>query len=180
LRAIPWVFAWNQSRFVIPGWYGLGSALQLLHENAPEQFAAVVAAKAETAARWAPLHYLISNAATALMTSSPEIMARYAELVEDRVLGERLMQQILDEQRMTRTMLEAIYGGPLGKQRPRIQRVIDRRHQALAPLHTHQIRLLRQWRTAHAGGETGKTVDELLQQLLLSVNAIASGLGATG
>jgi phosphoenolpyruvate carboxylase len=180
LRAIPWVFAWNQSRFVIPGWYGLGSALRALHENAPEQFEAVVAAKAETAARWAPLHYLISNAATALMTSSPEIMTRYAGLVEDRALGEWLMKQILAEQCTTREMLEAIYGGPLGKKRPRIQRVIDRRHQALVPLHTHQIRLLRRWREAQATDEKGKVIDGLLRQLLLSVNAIASGLGATG
>lgn len=180
LRAIPWVFAWNQARFVIPGWYGLGTALRALHDKEPEQFEAVVAAKAETAARWAPLHYLISNAATALMTSSPEIMNRYAELVEDRLLGERLMQMILAEQRTTREMLEAIYGGPLDKMRASLQPVIDRRHQALAPLHTHQIRLLRQWRAAQAAGECGDSVDDLQLQLLLLVNAIASGLGATG
>lgn len=180
LRAIPWVFAWNQSRFVIPGWYGLGTALRELHDTAPEQFEAVVAAKAETAARWVPLHYLISNAATALMTSSPEMMNRYAGLVEDRSLCERLMTKILAEQQATREMLEAIYGGPLDNARPHIQRVIDRRHQALLPLHSHQIRLLRQWRAAQASGESGNAVHELQLQLLLSVNAIASGLGATG
>jgi phosphoenolpyruvate carboxylase len=180
LRAIPWVFAWNQSRFVVPGWYGLGSALRGLQENAAEEFEAVVAAKAETESRWAPLHYLISNAATALMTSSPEIMLRYAELVEDRALGERLMQQILAEQRTTRETLEAIYGGPLAVKRPHIQHIIDHRHQALAPLHDHQIRLLRSWRAAQASGENGAGFDRLLPQLLLSVNAIASGLGATG
>lgn len=180
LRAIPWVFAWNQARFVIPGWYGLGTALCKLHDAAPEQFEAIVAAKAETAARWAPLHYLISNAATALMTSSPEVMSRYAELVEDRSLSARLMQRILAEQRTTREMLEAIYGGPLDKMRPGIQSVIDSRHQALLPLHIHQTRLLRQWRAAQVSGESADRAHEMQLQLLLSVNAIASGLGATG
>lgn len=180
LRAIPWVFAWNQSRFLIPGWYGLGSALRTLHDEAPEAFTRIVEAKAETAARWAPVHYLISNAATALMTSAPAMMARYAELVDDRALAERLMQQILDEHRTTREMLETIYGGPLRQARPRIQQVIDRRHQALVPLHTHQIQLLRPWREAVAQGETGPGVNRQLQQVLLSVNAIASGLGTTG
>ncbi len=180
LRAIPWVFSWNQSRFVIPGWYGLGSALGTVYENAPETFEAIIVAKSETAERWAPLHYLISNAATALMTSSPEIMTRYAELVENTKLREGLMTQILAEQRRTREMLEAIYGGALDKKRPRIQHLIDRRHQALVPLHIHQIGLLRRWRAAQADGERSKVIDEMLLQLLLSVNAIASGLGTTG
>ncbi|MBD3225780.1 MAG: phosphoenolpyruvate carboxylase [Caldithrix sp.] len=180
LRAIPWVFAWNQSRFLIPGWYGLGSALRALYENATGDFEAVVAAKAETAARWAPIHYLISNAATALMTSSPDIMSRYAELVEDRTLSQRLMKQILDEHHTTREMLEAIYGCQLGEKRPRIQHIIDRRHEALVPLHNHQIKLLCSWRAAKGAGEKSKVIDDLLLQLLMSVNAIASGLGATG
>ncbi len=180
LRAIPWGFAWNQSRFVIPGWYGLGSGLRALQDEAPEKFESVIAAKAETAERWAPIHYLISNAATALATSSPEIMTRYAEMVEDRALAERLMKRILTEQSTTREMLEAVYGGRLGEKRPRIQRLLDRRHEALIPLHSHQIRLLRRWREGQATSEKSKAMDELLAQLLLSVNAIASGLGATG
>ncbi len=183
LRAIPWVFAWNQSRFIIPGWYGLGSALRMLQQNKPETFDAIITAKAETPARWPPLHYLLSNAATALMTSSAEIMTRYAALVEDRALGDRLLAQILAEQATTREMLEVIYGGLLAEKRPRIQRVIDRRHEALVPLHNHQIRLLRRWREAQASGadsDVSDVSDGLLLQLLLSVNAIASGLGATG
>ena len=180
LRAIPWVFAWNQARFVIPGWYGLGSALHALRERATGEFEAVVKAKAETEARWAPIHYLISNAATALMTSSAEIMTRYTALLQDRALGEALLAKILDEQRKTCAMLEAIYGGPLCELRPRIQRVIDRRHEALVPLHVHQISLLRRWREAKAAGDVSSEKSRLLPQLLLSVNAIASGLGATG
>jgi phosphoenolpyruvate carboxylase len=180
LRAIPWVFAWNQARFVIPGWYGVGSALRTLQQDVPADFAVLVAAKQETPARWAPLHYLISNAATALMTSSAEVMERYAGLVEDRALGERLLKQILAERETTRGVLEEIYGGPLAEKRPHIQRFIDRRHQALIPLHNHQIRLLRRWRAAQSNGHPGKEAEVLLPQLLMSINAIASGLGSTG
>ncbi|HMO05927.1 MAG TPA: phosphoenolpyruvate carboxylase [Kiritimatiellia bacterium] len=181
LRAIPWVFAWNQARFVIPGWYGVGSALRALRQDRPGDFAMLVAAKRETPARWAPLHNLISNAATALMTSSAEVMERYAGLVENRVLGERLLKQILTERETTTAVLEEIYGGRLAEKRPYIQRFIDRRHQALIPLHNHQIRLLHRWRVAQAlGHPAGKEAEVLLPQLLMSINAIASGLGSTG
>lgn len=180
LRAIPWVFAWNQARFLIPGWYGLGSALKLLHEGSPEKFRAVLEGKSETPSRWPPLHYLISNAATAIMTSDADIMARYAELVENRESGERLLKQVLAEHETTRLMLETVYGGALAEVRPRVHRSLQRRKAALAPLHAHQINLLRRWRGAQAAGEKGEASNRLLMQVLLSVNAIASGLGATG
>ncbi|HKK23593.1 MAG TPA: phosphoenolpyruvate carboxylase, partial [Pseudohaliea sp.] len=83
LRAIPWVFAWNQSRFVLPGWYGLGTALEELAEADSAAFEQLLAAKAETDERWPPLHYLISNIATAWMMASPPVMHRYAGLCAD-------------------------------------------------------------------------------------------------
>jgi phosphoenolpyruvate carboxylase len=180
LRAIPWVFAWNQSRFVIPGWFGLGSALRALSQHAPADFDALIAAKVDTPARWAPLHYLISNAATALMTSCPDIMTRYAELVDDLELRQRIMKHILAERDVTRDMLEILYEGPLAEKRPGIQRVIDLRHQALLPLHNHQIRLLFRWRSAKENKDQGAQADDLRKQLLMSINAIASGIGGTG
>ena len=114
------------------------------------------------------------------MTSDADIMARYAGLVENRESGERLLKQILAEHEDTRLMLEAVYGGALAKVRPRVHRSLQRRKAALAPLHAHQIKLLRRWRAAQAAGEKGEASDRLLMQVLLSVNAIASGLGATG
>jgi phosphoenolpyruvate carboxylase len=179
LRAIPWVFAWNQSRFVLPGWYGLGSALEALHSEAPAEFERIIAAKAETEERWPPLHYLLSNIATAWMTAAPAIMREYAGLATDRKLAAAMLQRITDEYERTGVMLEAIYGAPLSRVRPRIHSVIARRAEALEPLHRHQIVLLAEWRALREGGDENAAEDKL-PQLLLSVNAIAAGLGVTG
>jgi phosphoenolpyruvate carboxylase len=76
-------------------------------------------------------------------------------------------------------MLEAIYGGPLAACRPRIHEVLARRDEALLPLHRHQVALLARWRALRADGENA-AAEALLPQLLLSLNAIAAGLGVTG
>jgi phosphoenolpyruvate carboxylase len=178
LRAIPWVFAWNQSRFVLPGWYGVGSALAALRDDDPDTFEALVRAKAPEQ-RWAPFHYLISNAATAWATTSPSLMRRYADLVADAGVRERVLGRIMEEHERTRELLETIYGGPLAERRPRIQRLIDLRQPALEPLHAHQIALLDRWRRHREAGDEAAG-EALLPELLLTVNAIASGLGATG
>jgi phosphoenolpyruvate carboxylase len=171
LRAIPWVFAWNQSRFGLPGWFGLGSALLALRDRDPERFAAVVASKREET-RWAPMHYLVSNAATAWMQSSVEVMQQYAALVEDSETRDAVLAMVMAEHERTRVALEAIYAGPLATVRSTIHEALQRRHAALRPLHERQIGLLRGWRAAPD--------DAALPELLLTVNAIASGLGATG
>lgn len=178
LRAIPWVFAWNQARFVLPGWFGLGTALDGLATEAPEAFDALMRAKAAHGERWAPFHYMVSNAATAWAQASPDIMRLYAELVPDEAVRGRLLHQILDEHARTGEVLERLYGAPLAEARPVIQRVLEIRHRALVPLHHHQVGLLRRWRVARDAGNG--EADSLLPTLLLSVNAIAGGLGATG
>ncbi|MFW5679215.1 MAG: phosphoenolpyruvate carboxylase, partial [Pseudomonadota bacterium] len=145
LRAIPWVFAWSQARFQLPGWFGLGSALEALGGADADAMAALVRAKSE-ADRWEPWHYLVSNAATAWATASPDVMRRYAALVEEEDLRRTFLETVLAEHARTGRMLEAIYGAPLARVRARTQRVIDRRARALDPLHDHQIACLRHWR----------------------------------
>lgn len=179
LRAIPWVFAWNQARFGLPGWYGVGSALRRLREYDPDAFAALIAAKAEGPGRWPPIHFLISNAATAWSFSSPEVMRGYAGLVEDDDLRGRVLGAILAEHALTGEMIGAVYGAPVAQARPQAQRQIERRDRALAPLHARQIALLRLWRDQRDGGDA-EGAAATLTSVLLTVNAIASGLGGTG
>ncbi|AHM05429.1 Phosphoenolpyruvate carboxylase [Roseibacterium elongatum DSM 19469] len=178
LRAIPWVFAWNQARFLLPGWYGLGTALERLQTEAPDQFAALVNAKAE-ATRWPPIHFLVSNAATALARADTAQMQAYAGLVQDREVAERFLSRILAEHARTGAMLGTIYGAPLAEIRPEVQQGLDRRHAALVPLHAKQRKLLMQWRAAQTAGDE-KAAGDQVHDLLLTVNAIAAGIGATG
>jgi phosphoenolpyruvate carboxylase len=171
LRAIPWVFSWSQARFYLSGWYGTGTALEWLRTEHPSTFETVK----EQNFVWSPLHYVISNAATSLATADPEIMRAYADLVEDEGLRNRIMMKIEDEYDRTRRMIEHIYSGPLAEQRPNVQHFLDLRQQGLKTLHHQQIELLQEWRDHQNGGE-----EEVLPTLLMTVNAIANGLGTTG
>ncbi len=177
LRAIPWVFSWSQARFLVSAWFGLGTALAALREDDPDAFARLADCKRAT--EWPFLHYLFSNAATAWATADPEIMARYAGLVDDERARARVFGVIREEYERTREGLEAIYQGPLADMRPRVHRVLSLRAPALVPIHDRQIQLLRDWRALRAEGRE-QAAERALPSLLQTVNAIAAGLGATG
>jgi phosphoenolpyruvate carboxylase len=174
LRAIPWVFSWSQARFYLPGWYGVGSALSALSAEMPGAIQEV-AAHLQT---WAPLHYALSNAATSLAAADLDVMREYAALVEDGRIRGTVFETIAAELEVTRRMLERVYGGDLGDRRPGIRDSLELRAAPLRVLHREQIALLRDWRRRKASGDPVPT--SLLNQLLLSVNAIAGALGATG
>jgi len=171
LRAIPWVFSWGQARFYVSGWYGVGTALEWLLTEDPSMFESV----REQNFTWSPLHYIISNAATSIATADLEIMHAYAGLVADISVRDRVMGFIDTEYQRTQQMLENIYAGPLSERRPNIHQLLVLRQQGLRALHYQQIELLQQWRSA-----SDVENQEILPQLLLTVNAIASGLRTTG
>jgi phosphoenolpyruvate carboxylase len=177
LRAIPWVFAWSQSRFYLSGWYGVGEALTQLKSQDAAVFATLAASVRGHS--WPPLDYLFGNAATSVLTADAALMRAYAELVDDEALRERVLQTILAEYAATRARLEDVFGTALEIQRPVLARSIELRSAALRPLHLEQVRLLRQWRDAQRQGDEA-AASALLSRLLLVVNAIASGLGTTG
>jgi phosphoenolpyruvate carboxylase len=174
LRAIPWVFSWGQARFYLSGWYGVGSALEELHMESPAGFAQVQ----QHLLTWPPLHYVLSNAATSIMTADVEVMRAYAALVEDGNLRDHVFGRIMTELERTHRMLELVYGGPLEERRPNVHGMMQVRRQWLHKLHAQQIALLREWRPLQRGGDERAPI--VLSQLLLTVNAIASGLGSTG
>jgi len=175
LRAIPWVFSWGQARFVLSGWFGFGSGFGALQEADPKAFASLRAAFRD----WAPLHYLVSNVATSVATADEEMMRAYAGLVRDAGTREAILRAILEEYGRTRAVLEALYGAPLAEARPRIHRLLELRKAALRRLHGQQVGLLRDLRLARERGET-LHAEALLRDLLVTVNAIASGLRTTG
>jgi phosphoenolpyruvate carboxylase len=175
LRAIPWVFSWTQSRFYLPGWYGAGSALERLRSENPDGFHKL----AGQARGVAFLRYVITNIDSSLASANEDIMRAYAALVPDEALRERFLGMILAELERTRSAVRELFQGPFAARRPRMARTLDIREEPLRVLHFQQISLLREWRARLAGGDQSGA-EMMIPDLLISVNAIASGLRTTG
>ena len=175
LRAIPWVFSWSQARFFLSGWYGAGTAFEALQQERPADFERL----REQALQWYPLKYVVTNVSTSVLSADPEIMRAYAGLVEDAEGRERLLSRILAEHARTWRMLEILFDGPLTERRTRTYRMLSLRQDGLRVLHHQQIELMREWRERRMEGSPADAEARLLQLLLL-VNAIASGLRTTG
>ncbi len=168
LRAIPWVFSWGQARFHLPGWYGAGSALDSCRRERPASWPQIK----QAARDWPFLSYQLHNVEASLLMASPEVMRRYAELVDDPELRESTLNEILAEYSLTIDTVSEALGGSTSQRRPRLLHAIQLRRGALDWLHSEQVRLLASWRS--------RASEEDLQSLLLTVNAIAMGQKATG
>ncbi|MEI7748318.1 MAG: phosphoenolpyruvate carboxylase [Chlorobiaceae bacterium] len=175
LRAIPWVFSWNQARFSISGWYGVGSALEYLQKNAPKTFEEIRTRSHE----WPPIRYIISNADTSLASANLQIMRQYASLVNDIAIRERILGMIEAEYHRTKTLIDLLFSKPLETQRLNVNKFITPRQEGLDMLHLQQIKLLRQWRELQHSGKQVEA-EKLLIELFLTVNAISGGLRTTG
>ena len=172
LRAIPWVFSWTQARFYLTGWYGAGGALSSLSE-------AEWTLLRDQLPRVPFLRYLVTNIETSLASSDLEVMRAYAGLVEDEGLRERVWGRIEAEWHRTQGSLTRLRGTDFARQRPRLGRTLALRAAPLRVLHRRQIALLGQWRSLIASGDNEGAAG-CLPELLLTVNAIASGLRTTG
>jgi phosphoenolpyruvate carboxylase len=167
LRAIPWVFAWTQSRHLLPGWYGLGTAL----DRATEQFGA--AAVGEIAREWPFLRTLIDDVEMVLATTDLAIAARYARLAG--TVGERFFPLIRAEfDRTVASVLALKRETALLDSDPALQRSILLRNPYVDPMSLLQVDLLARWRAA------GRPDNEVFRALLASVRGIAQGLQSTG
>jgi phosphoenolpyruvate carboxylase len=175
LRAIPWVFAWSQARFYLSGWYGVGSALARMKEEDPKGFELL----RKHYDAWAPLRYMLKNASTSVMAANRSMMKLYGAMVTDKKLRTQFLGRILAEHSLTRKMLNELSDSKLTEGRPRLLKVIMLREAAIDLLHEQQVALLKDWRKKLADGER-KEADALMPQMLLSLNAIAAGLQATG
>jgi phosphoenolpyruvate carboxylase len=176
LRAIPWVFSWNQSRFYVPGWFGVGSALEQLAEEGAGSFTSLQ----EAVRIWPFLRYVLTNVETNLASADLKIMESYAGLVENNKLRIHFFELIEKEYRRTHRMMDQLFGGgTLEKRRPRMVATLKLREEALSTLHQQQIVLLREWRKLK-DKEDQRDAQDLLPDVLLSINAIAGGLRTTG
>jgi phosphoenolpyruvate carboxylase len=174
LRAIPWVFGWNQSRHYLPGWFGVGSALRSLAKEKPRHFKHLVANLKKSPF----LYYVLTNVETNLASADREMIRLYAGLVRDEKVRSNILATILAEFDATSQMMSEVFGGSLEKRRPRMLKTLQLRDAGLRALHRHQVELLAAWREATAKESPAR--EKLLPRVLLSINAIASGLRTTG
>jgi phosphoenolpyruvate carboxylase len=173
LRAIPWVFSWTQSRFYLPGWYGIGTALQRLKETGTKEYDALL--KLQAASPF--VRFVLTNAETNICSAERSIMERYAALCSDS--DRTVFKCILAEFDLTHQMLNEVFGGNTSIRRPRFTITHEIRADALLALHVQQVALLKEWRTLLANNDQA-AADRMFADLLVGINAIASGLRTTG
>jgi phosphoenolpyruvate carboxylase len=175
LRAIPWVFAWTQNRHVVPGWYGIGSAIGSFLSIRGDRGAAILREMFDTF----PLFRLIlDEAEKTLLQVDIDLCRAYAELVPDLATRHAILGLVEAEHARTIDGLLRISGGTMIAQRFSLLRGrIDRRLPMLERVHHQQIELLRRFRAATSDPEERVAY---LAALLLSINAIAAGFGTTG
>jgi len=167
LRAIPWVFAWTQSRHLLPGWYGLGTAL----DRAAERHG--TGTLGEMVRDWPFLRALIDDIEMVLAVADLSIAARYARLAGE--LGNQYFPPIRAEfDRTVAHVLALKQEQALLDSDPALQRSILLRNPYVDPMSLLQIDLLQRWRAE------GRPDNEVFRALLASVRGIAQGLQSTG
>jgi phosphoenolpyruvate carboxylase len=167
--AIPWVFSWMQGRFNLPGWYGLGTALE--GGDLPRLQAMY--------RDWPFFRALMDNAEMSLLKADIDIAALYVDLVPDREQARALFRRLTDEYDLTRRMVLAVAGHTeLMDADPVIQRSVHLRNPYVDPLNYLQVEMLRRLR-ALPDAESPEA-DDLREVLVLTINGIAAGLRNTG
>jgi phosphoenolpyruvate carboxylase len=172
LRAIPWVFAWTQSRHFLPSWYGLGYALDRYgQDKGPKGLGWL----REMYRHWPFFSVLLDNAEASLAKTDLFIASRYAQLVRPARLGEAIFGRIEEEyQRSRRMVLLVAERSQLLARQPVLAESIRLRNPYVDPLNLLQIRFLDEWRSAR------KPRPELLRALQVTVGGIAFGMKSTG
>ena len=174
LRAIPWVFSWNQSRFDLTGWFAVGTALKRLHDEHPDQWQVLQKATTE----WPLLYYTLIEVEKSLLYSDPEIMSSFAELVPDGEIRTYIMTMLQEDRESGLQQITQFFGKPREERRLRQLSNIRRRGKVLSRLHDLQLRYLHDWRATR---DTNADESEpLLKKLLNITNAVAGGLKSTG
>jgi phosphoenolpyruvate carboxylase len=167
LRAIPWVFAWTQSRHMLPGWFGFGSGLSA----ALDRHGADVVA--QMAAHWPFFAHLLEDVESMLARADLNIARYYDALAGDALRAQA--EPIHREYALAEAHVLRLRGSAnLLDSDPTLQRSIQLRNPYIDPMHLMQVDLLRRWR------KTGREDQALFGALRATISGIAQGLQATG
>ncbi|MFM7408151.1 MAG: phosphoenolpyruvate carboxylase [Cuspidothrix sp.] len=186
LRAIPWVFSWTQTRFLLPSWYGVGTALQEFLNEEPEQHLKLLR---YFYIKWPFFKMVISKAEMTLAKVDIEMARHYVDELsnpEDKPRFEKVFEQIYREFFLTRDLVLKITGHQkLLDGDPVLQRSVQLRNGTIVPLGFIQVSLLKRLRQSKNAATTGVihsrySKGELLRGALLTINGIAAGMRNTG
>jgi phosphoenolpyruvate carboxylase len=166
LRAIPWVFAWTQTRVILPAWYGVGSALEdagRRPDGADEL--------AQMYRTWPFFRAVLDNIEMVLAKTDLGIGERYAKLANPEAYR-AIWTPVVEEHERTRRWLKSVTGSQsLLERNPTLKRSIQLRNPYVDPLNLIQVELVRRKRRGDA---------ETARPLLLTLNGIAAGMRNTG
>jgi phosphoenolpyruvate carboxylase len=187
LRAIPWVFSWTQSRFLLPAWYGVGTALNDFIKEEPEEHLKLLR---YFYFKWSFFKVVLSKVEMTLSKVDLQIAGHYVrELTapEDRERFQHVYDQIVHEYNLTKEMVLMVSGMErLLDSNPDLQRSVYLRNGTIVPLGFLQVSLLKRLRqhtaeTAATGMVRSRySKGELLRGALLTINGIAAGMRNTG
>ena len=170
IRAIPWVFSWMQSRFNLPGWFSLGSALASVQDRALLR---------DMYQGWPFFKTMLGNTEMSLLKADMEIASLYVELVSDQQLAKELFAAIRGEYDRTRDAVLSISGhADLLDEEPVTQNAVQLRNPYVDPLNYIQVEMLRRIR-ALPDPESAEA-EEVRDVIAITINGIAAGLRNTG
>lgn len=173
LRAIPWVLSWSQSRVMLPGWYGMGSALYNWINSGPDNEARLQQLQ-QYYRTWPFFNSVLSNMAQVMSKVELTLAQLYSELVTDREAAHRIFAAITEEFALTQEMFFAITGvDNLLADNPQLARSVRRRYPYLLPLNVIQLELLRRYREGSDDENVGYCIR-------LTMNGLATALRNSG
>ncbi|NJD88621.1 MAG: phosphoenolpyruvate carboxylase [Betaproteobacteria bacterium] len=171
LRAIPWVFSWAQCRVMLPGWYGLGSAVEAFLEKRGKDGQELLA---QMWLQWPFFRAMLSNLEMLLAKADLSVAVRYKELVPDQGLADEIFGRIRRELDLTVkafftiTTNEGFLAG-----NPALARSIRNRFPYLDPLNHLQVELLKRYRAGDSAAKVHRGIH-------LTINGLAAGLRNSG
>ncbi|HLO27626.1 MAG TPA: phosphoenolpyruvate carboxylase [Anaerolineales bacterium] len=170
IRAIPWVFSWMQSRFNLPGWFGLGFALAAVKDNTLLR---------DMYQNWALFKSMLNNTEMSLLKADMSIASLYVDLVPDKELANTIFQAIRAEYDRTREGVLSISGhAHLLDEEPITKNAVQLRNPYVDPLNYIQVEMLRRIRALpDPEGQAAQAIREVIG---VTINGIAAGLRNTG
>jgi len=178
LRAIPWVFRWFQSRQIIPGWYGLGTALSKFMDEVPDGIQ-----KLQTLyKKWPFMESVLENSELILRQTDMSIAQCYCDLSTNPDQALAIFHDIESEYRLTLKMIQMVTEKPLlsAPESQVLKQSIELKEPYLDPLNYIQVQLLRKYRTLITQSPDSPMLEPYHRVIISSIEGIATGLGTSG